>query len=385
MSLINDMLRDLEARHSDELKRQSLQGEIRPLPRSVAKPRVLRVVVIGLGVTLLSAGGLAWWFSVPTLGDKPKQVDITPLPALKTTTTQIAQATTVTMQATATTTLLPVTTTQILSTPSFEATKALSVVPVLVGPPTKKPANEAKTIIEKPVVSAKPIEQLAEKQPNTVLELEKKPVLVPTGKETTKAAGSIEVKTALATPRERADADFRAAQTLQASGLSAEALESLRSALRHEAGYAPARQLQIRLLLELKRLEEAMTALKEGLEHQPDQSHWAMTLARLQVDKNDLASAERTLARFAPQATSNAEYAGFHAHVHYRLGHLREAQALYQHATRLAANEGRWWFGLAITLEAEGKAGDARDAFRQALATGTLNNELSTQAMQRIR
>ena len=61
MSLINDMLRDLETRRSDEIKRQNLQGEIRPLPaarkRSLAVPLLTTLVLI-----VLLAAVAYWWF-----------------------------------------------------------------------------------------------------------------------------------------------------------------------------------------------------------------------------------------------------------------------------------------------------------------------------------
>ncbi|MBS1197211.1 MAG: hypothetical protein H6R18_996 [Proteobacteria bacterium] len=374
MSLINDMLRDLETRRSDEIKRQNLQGEIRPLPavpqRSLVVPLLTTVVLI-----VLLAAVAYWWFmpspARPTMAAVVVTTTTMMTTAATTTTTlaETAPATTSTIRL-VTTTTLPVTTTTTLPmqvkpvspAPSEKLAKAVPVTPS---------TREEKPKVIEPLPSA------------VVVEKPVKPSAV--GKTKGEPAANIEVKTAAHTPRERAEADYRSAQTMLSGGRSAEAVDALRSALKHDLEYTPARQLLIRELLEQRRIDETMAVLSEGLEHQPRQTAWAMSLARLQVEKNDLAAAERTLARFAVHAAGNAEYAGFHAHVHYRLGHFREAVVLYQNAARLATGEGRWWFGLGVALEGDGRNPEARDAFRQALATGTLNAELSALAMQRIR
>ena len=61
--------------------------------------------------------------------------------------------------------------------------------------------------------------------------------------------------------------------------------------------------LFIDLFFQFKRLE--------GLELQPSQIGWAMSLARLQLEQGDLAAAEHTLARSQAHAEGSADYAGF--------------------------------------------------------------------------
>src|SRR5574343_907846 len=60
MSLINDMLRNLEAKRPDDLARQNLQREIRSLPPASrgAGPVLKWAVLAGL---LLAVGALAWY------------------------------------------------------------------------------------------------------------------------------------------------------------------------------------------------------------------------------------------------------------------------------------------------------------------------------------
>lgn len=399
MSLINDMLRDLEARHSDELKRQNLQGEIRPLPSVAAKPWRIWIALFAVLLLLMVAGIYAWLTASPSTTPvvaipvkpapipQPVALPATPPgmgpppaisaalavspPAMPENKGVSAAASGISSVQVAQPTMQSVTTTSLP-----KAVKAERPVPA-IAPITE--TSPAKSVAAAPVSPEKPSLKAAKAVEDG------KAVPAPAAKEKPAASGTIEVKAILATARERADADYRSAQGLLASGRQNEAVEALKSALKHDSEYGPARQLLIRQLIDQKRFEEAMAALSEGLELQPRQTAWAMTLARLQVEKNDLSGAERTLARYSAHAAGQADYAGFHAHIQYRLGHHREAVLLYQTATKMAATEGRWWFGLGVALEAEGKMAEAREAFRQALATGTLNNELSAQAMQRLR
>ncbi len=61
MSLINDMLRDLEARHSDDLKRQNVRTEVRPLPPP-ASPAWKKNGIGLLFLLLVIAGGALWGY-----------------------------------------------------------------------------------------------------------------------------------------------------------------------------------------------------------------------------------------------------------------------------------------------------------------------------------
>lgn len=374
MSLINDMLRDLETRRSDELRRQNLQGEIRPLPALQTRSRGIWLALVGLALLLLT-GLLIWHFASRKEVRPPTPAAMPPLVATPVAVpSQAATTQAPTLPPAPAATQPPATQLALAPThakpsePSLSMSADLSPLP----PGTSaKPATRPATVkAAAPSVTAILPAQAAKPKAN-----EATPPPTP---------AKIEVSSASATPRERADADLRAAQGLNSAGRPAEAIDALRTALRHDAEFAPARQLLVRLLLGQGRLDEAMAVLAEGLEHQPGQIGWAMSLARIQVEKKDVAAAGRTLTKFSGQAAGNAEYAGFHAHVHYLLGHHGEAVTHYKNATRLAPAEGRWWYGLGVALDALGRDEEANNAFRQALATGTLNAELTAQAKQHL-
>lgn len=195
----------------------------------------------------------------------------------------------------------------------------------------------------------------------------------------------IEKTDAQGTPHERADGEYRKAITLVNQGRVDDALAGLRNALRLEPLHQTARQLLVKLLLEAKRSEEAEQALSEGVQRQPAQLAWAMTLARLQVDRGDLASAWQTLNHSQPAAGGNADYQGFSGHVLQRLGRHKEAVERYLAAARLAPDDGRWWLGLGLSLESDGRTGEAREAFEHARKGGNLSAELLALIEQKLK
>ena len=86
-----------------------------------------------------------------------------------------------------------------------------------------------------------------------------------------------------------------------------------------------------------------------------------------------------------PAGAANADYQGFAGHVLYRLGRHRSAADHYQVATRLAPGDGRWWLGLGLALDAEGRSAEAREAFMQARNCGNLSQELNVIVEKKLR
>lgn len=348
MSLINDVLRNIEAKRPDDLARHKLQREIRALPAGRS----------GFGRAAWLVGGLAAILVLGAAGFYASR--------------HVAESAPVSPPPPA---------------PTLEAPPPLPVAqpPAAVAPPV-------------PVASAEADDNLRLSAQLAAVPLPAAPVLgvpdplppspAPSVKaETAVPAGPVKIeKSPLApTARDKADAELRRAETALASGRSGEALDGLRAALKLDPGYVAVRQALLRQLLDARKIDEAMVVLQDGLENMPTQTGWAVSLARLQLEQGDLAGADRTLARSQGYAEANADYAGFQGHVKSRLGAQRQAIAHYQRATRLAPGEGRWWLGLGLAFEADGRLPEARDALRRAIASGTLNHDLAAVAEQHLR
>lgn len=199
------------------------------------------------------------------------------------------------------------------------------------------------------------------------------------------ASSRIEKSEARTAPGERAESEYRKAIAVLNQGRVAEALEVLRNALALDGLHAASRQLLAKLLLEGGRDAEAIEVLQEGLRAQPAQIAWATSVARLQVERHDLEGAWRTLAHSLPAASKHAEYQGFAAHVLQRLGRNAEAADCYRLAAELAPADGRWWLGLGLALEATRRPDEAREAFSRAQASKTLGGELAALVEQKLR
>lgn len=360
MSLINDMLRNIEAKRPDDPARRNLQREIRSLPAADSatgrwlKPLLLVAVSALLVAGLLASGQLSPWLGMG--GERPAAAPPAPV-------------------AVATPPALPAPVVAAVNDKPV-AESDLRLAPNLAAPPL--PAAPILTVPD-PVV---PVPPPAVTKPEVAPAA---PAPAPLAQAAPVGPAKIEKSPVLATARDRADAEFRKAENALASGRSTEGIEGLRTALKQDPAYVQARQLLLRQLLDMRKIEEAMTLLQEGLELQPAQTGWAMSLARLQLEQNDMAAADRTLARSQVYAEANADYAGFQGHLKSRQSAYRAAVTHYQRATRLAPNEGRWWLGLGLAQEADGRPVEARESMRHAIATGTLSVELSAVAEQHLR
>jgi len=183
----------------------------------------------------------------------------------------------------------------------------------------------------------------------------------------------------------RADQEFRRAVSLVNQGRIAEGIDGFRAVLVVDPGHQAARQTLVALLLEAKRVDEAAMLLQDGLAVNPDNTEFAMILARIMVEGNDVPKALFVLQRHAAPPDSNPDFHAFAAALYQRLGRHREAIDQYQTALRLAPSAGVWWVGLGISLQASERPKDAAEAFTRAKSAGNLAPELASFVDQRLR
>ncbi|WP_020652164.1 tetratricopeptide repeat protein [Massilia niastensis] len=184
------------------------------------------------------------------------------------------------------------------------------------------------------------------------------------------AAGRVE------TAAQRAENGYGRALASLEHGRVNEAIAHLQAALRADPRHEPSRQTLVSLLVEARRPDEAMRQLQAALALDPRQPALAMLLARLQLERGGPAIA--TLTRTLPYAKGNGDYHAFLAGVLQREQRHREAAEQYQTALRTAPHNGVWWMGLGISLQAEKRNAEAAEAFQKARAGGALSAELQT-------
>ena len=325
MSLINQMLQDLDARRAAHGVGSRLPNDVRPLPKPQASPLP---IIFGVLVLLVLAAGFTLFLWETRQPEVPTPLALTaPEPE------KIVQA--------EPTTAAPAS----LSTSTLQELGGSLRMAESIKPPAEKlagaKADTASAASGKPVVALnKTDDERSQVQASeTRIPVENAPIAQGSGKSARNSRDAIiamnpmiERTDAPGSPRERAETEYRKAITTVNQGRIAEAVDGLRNVLRHDPLHIASRQLLVKLLLEAKRPDEAAQVLQDGLQGQPAQIGWAMSLARLQVDRKDLTGAWQTLNHSLPAADSNADYQGFTAHVLQRLGRHKEAAEHFQAA-----------------------------------------------------
>src|SRR5256885_15249263 len=129
--------------------------------------------------------------------------------------------------------------------------------------------------------------------------------------------------------RNRAESEFRRAVSLVNQGRIAEGMDGFRRALEIDPGHEAARQTLVALLLETKRVDEAAASLREGLALNSGNTGFAMLLARIMIESDDIPAALIVLQRHAAPADRNPDFHAFAAALYQRLDLPKEAVAQY--------------------------------------------------------
>jgi MSHA biogenesis protein MshN len=392
MSVINQMLQDLEKRRAGAAEGAAMPNQVRPLP--AAPETAGRPLLVGIGVAalILLCAAIWWWsksaprvsLTTPPLAlvqapvaAEPPATQTRPIPAPPaapaSTPTPAIAAKAVEDKLAHIEKKLPPRPAPIAAAAPTAANKTPSPVlalppPTLNKTPTPAPIPPVMTLAEAPAAT----------EPVTRSEPLPKP-------RTDFAQGSIDKRARPASPRERAEAEYRRATAALSQGRAEEAEESLRAALAEDATFDAARQALVGVLVEQKRVDEAKKLLQDYLNSRPNHLGFAMLLARLQLDRGDGTGAIATMQHTLPYAGDNADFLGFSAAVLQRAGHHPEAVDQYRAALRLKPDAPVWWMGLGISLQASDHNSDALDAYKQALSGGSLSPELQTFVEQKIK
>ena len=390
MSLINQMLQDLDARQAAHGAGVKLPGEVRPLPPDPASRWPWMALALAGGVVI--AAGSVFFLSQEASEPPVLPATLTQPPAA------LADATTVSTVPAADSASAVSEERPESDSPSAQKTEqpvlppalgvSLRIADALAEPSKKQRGTRKDTDTSLPLAKNNDEKQdsLARRPAQAQAAPASSPSLAaPVADDRAAKTVSIEKTDAAAQPRDRVEAAYRKAIAAVNQGRVNEALDALQEVLRQDNLHVAARQLRVRLLLEAGRTEEAVQALRDGLQALPAQTGWAMSLARLQVERGEVAAAAQTLQYSMPVASANPDYLGFTGHVLQRLGRYKEAAELYQTAARIAPGDGRWWLGLGLAMEAEGRNDQAVAAFQRAHQSGNLSRELMTLVEQKLR
>lgn len=372
MSVINQMLIDLERRRASGEERTRIPEHVRALPGESAPPRapLAMLAMVLVAVALIAAG--AWWW----IGQRPAQ-QVQPVAAASPPSPPPAAelqpeewiARRLTLDLSQAPDPAPV------ETPLMTR----SVVASRPAAPAKAPDAPAQA--EAPAPRAEPLRV----EKGKIQEKVQEKVQPPLQKTAPAAPAEIDKQVRAPTPRQRAETDYARGVALLHQGQFAEARGAFEAALLTEPAHHGARQALVGVLLDGRRQGDAVRVLQEGLQIAPAQHGFAMALARLQVEAGELDAGVQTLSRSLEYPGASPDYVAFYAGLLQRQQKHAEAVAQFQRALTQRNGVGIWLLGLGVSLEALGRGAEAQEAYRRARASGSLSADLQAFAEQRLR
>lgn len=365
MSLINEMLKDLEARGEAPARKGAVRAPV------VATRRRGTFVVATLGTLVVVLGGLVAWLTLRPASHLSESADIQ-RPA-------VAAAALNEQRAAASLRPAPV---------------EVEREPPPAGKPTTLPAPDEAEVVE-PTPATVDTDAETETTASIVARMPEHAVetAAPTGTTTepsitepaeTETAPTMIVKRHEPTPAERAlragrdgFAALRRGDWLAASRLLAEvvAVEPANDDAREGLAVALSRQ---------GRIAEADGVLLDGLAVGASPARFAKLRARLQLSRNDLQGALDSLAIAVPAVTADTEYHAMKGAIAQQAGEYELAAATYRELTSMEPANGTWQAGLGMALDALDDFDAARAAYDRALHAGGLEPAILQHVQQRL-
>jgi MSHA biogenesis protein MshN len=357
MSLINDMLKDLDSRersHSRSLKLGVYDYADDSRPKR--QPWVDSTALLQAVLTLLVAGAIAWWVS--------HQQELTATQATKVARDRI-DADHVTRIPDATK-LNPI-----------ELPQAAPAMPepVVLKPKPVEPRLEEVKKTKIPVLIAKTAET-----PRLVSPAVKTSVV----EATSNAKSSITPTQVKVDAAQKSEQFFQQALTEQKQGAADAAIKSLRQSLEIYPPHVKARLELAKMMVERKQPTAASDLLGDGLMLAPQQTGFMLAIAPLWIQAGQQNDAMALLAQGAKSPNPDPQLHAFYATQLLSQRRQTEAATQYRLALRSDPNRSEWLLGLGLALNATGNKPEAIDALRRASETGGLSAQNKTMVDQVI-
>ena len=379
MSVINQVLRDLEQRNAAQAAPVPAPARPGPSVRAVSAPRLRSHARLAVGAATVVAAaaaaaiGPSVWTHRPSVAAR-SDAAVQPSPLVEAPTAESVKATAPAAPASApavaeASTPLP-TPDALWGTPIPPAPRPIAVTARAPAPVATHAAHPAPVAEAVPAPAPAKVKSLPA---NAVAAMAPEPL----------ADGRIERRDHPPTARERAEAAFRAGTSALERGNVTEAQARFDEALAFAADHVAARQSLLGLMLEARRYTDAEALLLDGLDH-VRYAPFALVAARLQAERGDVARAIATLESYEDIARGNAEYMAMLAGMLQRAA--RHAEAVDRYTQAIAAGNPRavWHMGRAISLRELGRSAESRAAFQQSLETGALTPEVQTYVERQI-
>jgi MSHA biogenesis protein MshN len=363
MSVINQMLIDLERRRASGEELNRIPDHVRVLPGDAQAARLSPAWVAALAVVALLAAG-AWWWSghraaVPVAVSLPSPaaaVTVPPVPPER----------------------------QQEAVELIARRLSLELAQVPADPPAAAEREAMPAIATASIIPPRSA-TVALPEPSRAAPAPERKKSAEAGQVPPAPRADIDKQVRQPTPRQRAEAEYAKGAAALYQGQPGDARAAFEEALQIDPTYHGARQALVGVLLDARRQAEAVEILQEGLRLAPGQHGFAMALARLQVERDELDAAAQTLQRSLDYPGVGPDYVAFYAGLLQRQQKHAEAIAQFQRALGQRGNVGVWLLGMGVSLDALGRGADAQEAYRRAKDSGNLSAELQGVVNQRLR
>jgi len=183
---------------------------------------------------------------------------------------------------------------------------------------------------------------------------------------------------------QRAEVAYQSAYLQLKSKHNRRAERTLRKALALEPSHIKARELLSGVYIKQGRWIEASELLRNGVSLSPKHITFSKLYARALMQLNQDVLAISVLQRHAPKMSHDPNYFAILAALYQRQNNHALAVTTYSKIVKIQPQNGVWWVGLGISLEALGKTRQAHHVYRQARKSGSLQNDVKRFTHNRI-
>ncbi|MCW8993123.1 MAG: tetratricopeptide repeat protein [Gammaproteobacteria bacterium] len=374
MSLINQMLRDLESRQRPDTDERGVIAGMGNPGRGTSRRGLLTSLLVLVFILALATAYLLWQQNLSVNIGEPSIER--PATAAAVEATPVARPRTTPAPAPS----------DAGDTPGTESDEPTTPLLVEKAPVSAETPSTKKT----PSVShPQAIESAHRRSDETDTVAQKRPVpAVKTAASTTdeeEAGSRIEKRLRPMRPEQLAEQRYQAGYGRLQQGDKHGAELQWQQALAIDPAHIAAREALSALYLSQSRRVEAAEQLQQGLQHHPGHGQLALLYARLQVENGDHAGAVRVMQHALQESPQNADFHAFLAAIYQRQGDYQNSIAAYQHALSQQPGQGIWWMGIGISLEKAGKGQEALSAYREAIDSSSLSAQLRDYVNGRIK
>lgn len=162
------------------------------------------------------------------------------------------------------------------------------------------------------------------------------------------------------------------------------AFKQAAQAVKHDKYHHDARKMLILAAIDLGKADVAEKNLKEAILLQPNSLVYLSIKAKLLAGKGMLKDSLDTLLPYRPNIHTSEEHYAFIAALYQQLKQHKKALNIYEQLVKAYPQKGKWWAGLAISLDSLGHENQALVSFQKANSLGGLDPQLLNYVNTRI-